>query len=315
MKLTELTKIAESYKHIYLIGHVNPDGDCIGSTLALAMLLDACGIQSKVLLFEPSESYNYLPIKKWVQETLPNEIDLLITLDASDYERLGVFLPLVDMAELVINIDHHISNTRFGDINHVDEIASSTCEMIYHMIDKENLINKDIAKALYTGIVYDTGCFKHSNTKPSTHKAAAVLIEYDIDFTWIINHLFFVKPLKALQAQGLAYSRLETKANGRVAMSYINSQDFRELDINKSHTESIVHFMNEIEGVEVAVFFYGLTKTTYKMSLRSKGDVDVCKIAGRFGGGGHIKASGASYEGTLEEAKEDVLEAIMQQLP
>jgi len=314
MKLTELIEEIKAYQYIYLVGHTHPDGDCIGATLSLALLLEVHQINTKVLLLEPPESYNYLPIKKWVEEKVPEKIDVLISMDASDPERLGIFRPLIKEAKKVINIDHHASNTLFGDINHVNVTASSTAEMVYQMIEQKELITQDIAKALYTGIVYDTGGFKHSNTKPSTLKAAAELIQHDIDFTWILNHLFYEKPLKALQAQGLAYSRLETYAKGQVVMSYITAQDFKTLEIAKVHTESIVHFMNEVKGVTVAVFFYGLTDTRYKISLRSKGSMDVCKVAGAFGGGGHIKASGASYDGSIEDAKKDVLKEIIKQL-
>lgn len=314
MKLSELKKIASVYKDVYITGHENPDGDCIGAAIGLARLLDQCGISTRVLLKDVPSGYTYLGTDEWVDSTIPENVELLIALDTGDLERLGDFAVLTARAKEVINIDHHSSNTNFGDINVVDEHASSTSEMIYGLIDVDGILNKEIAEALYTGIIYDTGGFKHSNTSPSTHHVAADLIRYDIDYTWMLNKMFFEKPFKAMKAQGLAYARLILLENEKVAVSYLNYEDFEALDITKAHTESIVQYMNEIADVEVAVFFYALDPSTYKVSLRSKGDVDVCKVAKKFDGGGHVKASGARFDGTIDEAIDAVVEEIALQL-
>lgn len=314
MKLSELVEIAKNYNSVHIAGHEHPDGDCIGATLGLAMLLECCGVSARVLLKGTPEGYNNLPVDEWIDEEIPEEVELFISLDTGDAQRLGQFEECTSKAKEVINIDHHASNSHFGDINVVDEYASSTSEMIYHMVDIDGVMNKAIAEALYTGIIYDTGAFKHSNTKPSTHHAAADLIRFGIDFTSMINKMFFEKPYKSMKAQGLAYARLMMLEDEKVAVSYLNNEDFEALDITKAHTESIVQYMNEIKGVEAAVFFYALDDSTYKISLRSKGQVDVCAVAQKFGGGGHIKASGARFEGTIEDAVDAVVEAIALQL-
>lgn len=313
MKLSQIVEKAKNYNHIYLSGHINPDGDCIGATIAMVQLLENAGVNTKVLLMEQPDMFDYLPMQNYVQSEVPEDADLLITLDASDVERLGDFGKLVGKVE-TINIDHHISNTEYGHINYVDGEASSTCEMVYHMIDHPEWLNKSIAEALYTGIVYDTGAFKHSNTKPSTHVAVAELIKYGIDFTWIVSRIFYEKPFKAYKAQSLAYDRLRLEINDQVAVSWLNYEDFIELGIVKNHIESIVQLMNDMQGIEAAVFFYAVDPGTYKMSLRSKGDVDVCKVASAFGGGGHIKASGASFKGSIDECIEAVLGELSKQL-
>jgi phosphoesterase RecJ-like protein len=202
----------------------------------------------------------------------------------------------------------------FGDYNYVDAEASSTSEMVFQMVEDFSVMDVDIAKALYTGILFDTGGFKHSNTKPSTHLAAAKLISYGFDFSELIHNLFDMKPLKAFKAQGLAFERALTYMNERILVSYLNMEDYKNLDIEKSDTESIVHYMNNVDGVEVAVFFYAIDADTYKISLRSKGIVDVCKVAINFGGGGHQKASGASIKAPLEEAILAVTNVISLQL-
>lgn len=314
MKLSELKQIASKYNDIYITGHENPDGDCIGAAVGLAKILEQCGIATRVLLKDAPSGYSHLGTSEWIDEVIPESVDLLIALDTGDMERLGDFAVLTARAKEVINIDHHSSNTRFGDINVVNENASSTSEMIYSMVDVDGVINKEIAEALYTGIIYDTGGFKHSNTSPSTHHAAADLIRFGIDFTWMLNKMFFEKPFKAMKAQGLAYARLVLLEDEKVAVSFLNYEDFEKLEITKAHTESIVQYMNEIEGIEVAAFFYALDESTYKISLRSKGEVDVCEVAKKFDGGGHIKAAGARYDGTIEEAIDAVVEVIALQL-
>ena len=314
MKLSTLVDIARNYKNICLLGHIHPDGDCVGATLGLAMLLEKHNIPSTVLLKDLPSQYNFLPIQGYVKDYMDDPVDLIISLDASDPERLGSFAQLLADGKKVINIDHHISNTMFGDYNYVDAEASSTSEMVFQMVEDFSVMDIDIAKALYTGILFDTGGFKHSNTKPSTHLAAAKLISYGFDFSALIHKLFDEKPLKAFKAQGLAFERARTYKNEQILVCYLNIEDYANFGIEKSDTESIVHYMNNVEGVEVAVFLYAIDDDTYKISLRSKGIVDVCKVAMNFGGGGHQKASGASIKAPLEDAILAVTNAISLQL-
>lgn len=313
MKLSQLLEKARSYGHVYLAGHIHPDGDCVGATLALVQLMENAGVKAKVLLMEKPEIYRYLPMDIYVQTEVPEAIDFFITLDSSDPERLGAFSGLVHKVPTV-NIDHHISNTIYGETNYVDGNASSTCEMIYYMIDDMSWVNKAIAEALYTGMVYDTGGFKHTNTKPSTLMAAAELLKYEIDFNSILNRLFYDKPFKTFKAKSLAFDRLRLELDGRVAVSWLTADDFIQLDIVKEHVDSIVQHMNDIRGLEVAVFFYAVDQDKYKVSLRSKGHVDVCVVARAFGGGGHVKASGASFEGSVETCITAVLNEVKKQL-
>ncbi|VDN45922.1 conserved protein of unknown function [Petrocella atlantisensis] len=302
MKLSTLVDLAKEYQNICLLGHIHPDGDCVGATIGLAMLLEKYDIPSTVLLKDLPDQYDFLPISRFVSDHMDEPADLIISLDASDPERLGIFGQLLAQGKKVINIDHHMSNTMFGDYNYVDAEASSTSEMVFQMIEDFSVMDVDIAKALYTGILFDTGGFKHSNTKPSTHLAAAKLISYGFDFSELIHKLFDVKPLKAFKAQGLAFERARTYMNDQILVCFLNMEDYQTFGIEKSDTESIVHYMNNVEGIEVAIFFYAIDEDTYKISFRSKGTVDVCKVAMNFGGGGHQKASGASIKAPLEEA-------------
>lgn len=314
MYLKDIEKLAGDSDNNYILGHVNADGDCIGSTLALALSLDKIGIKTKILLKDIPSTYNYLPITEWLVDKKPDKIDLLIALDCGDLTRLGDFQSLADIAKTIINIDHHISNTKFGHYNFVKASASSTCEIIYDMIEDKDLIDVDIAKALYTGIIYDTGVFKHSNTTENTHKIAGKLITYDFDFTEIINKLFYYKSLIGLKAQSKAIENIQLFSNDRIIITYLTRNEIQALNATKKHTESIVQMLNEVENVECSVFIYETDLNEHKISLRSKGLIDVCSIAKRFGGGGHKKASGFSFDGHLSMVTQKIVNAINEQL-
>lgn len=314
MLLKDIEVLASHSEEIYLLGHVNPDGDCVGATLALAMLLNKRGFQTKILLKDIPSTYNFLPLSDWVTDKEPNKMDLMIVLDCGDVTRLGDFQPLVEKAKIVVNIDHHISNTQFGDYNHVASSASSTSEIIYDMIEDQDLLDIDIAMALYTGIIYDTGVFKHSNTTEHTHVIAGKLIAYGFDFTEIINRLFAYKSLIGLKAQSKAIENIQVFGLDKIAVTYLTRNEIQALNATKKHTESIVQMMNEIENIECSVFIYETDLNEHKVSLRSKGHVDVCEVAKRFGGGGHVKASGFSLEGHLSTVIQKIVSVINEQL-
>jgi phosphoesterase RecJ-like protein len=311
MNYKEVLDIARNSDNIYITGHVNPDGDCIGAVLAMAMLLEEDGILAKVVLEKVSEVYDFLPIEKYVISEVNEDIDLLITLDCGDESRVLDFLKT---SNTLINIDHHKSNNFFGKYNHVVVDTSSTCEIIYNMIDDKSKITKEIATSLYTGIVYDTGCFKHSNTSRNTHLIAGELIKFEFDFTEIINRLLYYKTVTALKARSIAVGNMKLHNDNKVITSFITLNDMKKLNAGKESTEGIVQMLNEIKGIECAVFAYEIDDDSYKVSLRSKGMIDVCKVAGIFGGGGHVKASGCSIKGNSTTVLNTVLAEINNQL-
>lgn len=314
MLLKDIEVLASNSEDIYVLGHVNPDGDCIGATLALAMLLNKRGFKAKILLKDIPSTYNFLPISEWVTDKEPSKMDLMLVLDSGDVTRLGEFQAWVEKAKVVVNIDHHISNTRFGHHNHVVSTASSTSEIIYDMMEDQNLLDINIAIALYTGIIYDTGVFKHSSTTEHTHVIAGKLITFGFDFTEIINKLFAYKSLTGLKAQSKAIENIQMFSLDKIAVTYLTRNEIQSLNATKKHTENIVQMMNEIENVECAVFIYETDLNEHKVSLRSKGHVDVCEVAKRFGGGGHVKASGFSLEGHLSTVIQKIVSVINEQL-
>lgn len=313
MFLEDIVELAKTSEHVYVIGHVNPDGDCIGSTLALSMLLKKRNVQTKILLKDVPSTYNFLQMQQWIMDKEPSKVDMLIVLDCGDMSRLGDFKAYAERAQIVVNIDHHISNTNFGHYNHVTSSASSTCEIIYDLIEDKTLIDKEIATALYTGIIYDTGVFKHSNTTENTHKIAGSLISFGFDFTEIINKLFSYKSMAGLLVQSKSIENIQMFSNGKIALTYLTRNEIQALNATKKETENIVQMLNEIENVECAVFIYETDMDEYKVSLRSKGLVDVCAIAKRFAGGGHVKASGCSMEGHLSMVIQKIVTVISEQ--
>jgi phosphoesterase RecJ-like protein len=314
MVLNDIVEIVNGYTNIYISGHVNPDGDCIGATIAMALCLKKKGINTKILLKGVSSKYDYLPIHEYITDSKPDKTDVLICLDCGDSNRLGEFEECCTNAKEVINIDHHISNTHFGNYNMVKADASSTCEMLYDMIADKSLIDTDIAKAIYTGIVYDTGVFKHSNTTEHTHRIAGELINFSIDFSEIIDKVFYYKSVEGLKAQCRAIDNLRLYNDEKIALSYLSLEDQEKLGTEKKHTENIVQTLNEIEGIECAIFIYQLGSNSCKVSFRSKGKVNVCEIAKIFNGGGHIKAAGCTIENDIEGITDLVLREVEMQL-
>lgn len=314
MYFKEIEELARDSENNYILGHINPDGDCIGSTLALALLLEKKGIKSKILLKDIPSTYNFLPIEKWLLDKKPDKADLLIVLDCGDLTRLGDYQSYADNAKSIINIDHHLSNTKFGNYNFVNVEASSTCEIIYDMIEDKSLIDIEIAKALYTGIIYDTGVFKHSNTTENTHNIAGKLIKLGFDFTEIIDRLFFNKSLIGLKAQSKAIENIQLFSNNKIIVTYLTRNEIQALNATKKHTECIVQMLNEVENIECSVFIYETDLNELKISLRSKGLVDVCNIARKYGGGGHKKASGFSFEGHLSIVIQKIVNDINKQI-
>lgn len=314
MNFDTILELSRSLDPVYIAGHTNPDGDCIGATLSMAMLLEKSGIQAKVLLKDIPNTYHYLPTNPYVSEKIPKEVGLLIVMDCGSLDRLGDFEECALRAAAIVNIDHHPSNTNFGSYNHVNHLASSTSELLFEMLPDESLLDQKIAMSIYTGIVYDTGVFKHSCTTERTHQIAGRLIRYGFDFSDIIEKIFHYKTYSSLKTLSKAIDNIQEFENGKWVISYLTDSEINALNTSKKQTEGVVQILNEIKGVEVAAFLYEMEPHAFKVSLRSKGGIDVCMVAKTFGGGGHIKASGCSINGSLSEVIQKLLETYHTQI-
>lgn len=309
---SKMWEMVSGAKVIAIGGHVRPDGDCVGSCVALYQYIRKMYPDKQVYIYfdEVSKTFDYLTVKaECVYDYHDVNADLFITLDASDIGRLGSAGCYVKKAEQVINIDHHISNTLFGDVNIVCPDSSSTCEVLYELFD-ERMIDKDIAEALYTGIVHDTGVFQYSNALKRTMEIGGTLKEMGIDSDRIIDETFYEKTYKQNLLLGRCLLSSKLYLDGKCIVSIATKEAFDEFDAAPSDTEGIVNQLRITKGVKVAAFIYELSEGEYKVSLRANQNVDVSKVCTVFGGGGHIKASGCTLYGDIEVQLDKLLEQI-----
>lgn len=306
-------------KTIGISGHVRPDGDCIGSCMGLYLYLKkVCpGARVQVMIEKPADIFSCINDIEEINsdfEPITEEFDVYIALDA-EKSRLGEAEKFFDKAKKKINIDHHISNAKgSGDINYIVPGASSTSELIYQVIADKSEIDVQIAKALYIGIIHDTGVFQYSNTSPETLRIAAELIAYGFDFSEIIDKTFYEKTYLQNQILGRALLESILFMDGRCVVSVISKKTMSFYNAKPYDLDGIVSELRNIKGVECAVFMYQTDDMEYKVSLRSGGIVNVAEIAALFGGGGHVKAAGVTMKGTFYDIINKLSEQIEKQL-
>ena len=314
-RVSSLSKLIQESKGIAVIGHVNPDGDSIGSVLGLGLTLKKLSNNVDILLNDEFPGrFNYLPgvhhIKKHSEATM--EYDLVFVLDCGDANRLGDSVSLISEVKTVVNIDHHVSNDGFGHINRVDVNASSTCELVYRVI-KEELeltIDADVATCLYTGIVSDTGSFKYDNTSPFTLRAAADLMEQGVNTGEVSLKLYHSNSLSSVQFLATVLKGMEIIQEGKVAIITMTLEDIKAYGVQQEEMEGLINYCRDIEGVEVAVSLREMESGCTKASFRGKSYFDVNMLASNFGGGGHKKASGATIQASPKEARAQILKHI-----
>ncbi|NLI89209.1 MAG: bifunctional oligoribonuclease/PAP phosphatase NrnA [Epulopiscium sp.] len=311
---TDLIKHIKEATNILIAGHISPDGDAIGACCAMGLILKEMGKKYAILLEDPNPKYNYLLDMVNLESQIPEEAcDLFIALDCADMERLGDFKEAHKEALITWNIDHHISNTNYSKYNYVDSQASSASEIVYDFYEETGIsMNKNIAKSIYTGIVYDTARFKHSNTSPKTLDIASKLIEEPFDFSEIIRKLFDERPLITLQLQGVVLGNIESYCNDALIVSTLSIEEANKYGEGTEDTGGVVNILKNTKGSKVALFLCQKSQDEIKLSLRSEDPYDVCKIAQEFGGGGHTKAAGATINGTIEEAKEQIMPRLLE---
>ena len=315
--MLKLDEILQGVKRAGIAGHVRPDGDCTGSCLALYQYLRMYypEVSTDVYLEEIPNSFHMLTGADEIRHGLPEDTgyDVFFALDCGDTKRLGFAGTLFEQAKKTVCIDHHVSNLAFADVNQIVPDASSTSELIYDLLEKER-ITKEIAEALYLGIVHDTGVFQYSCTKPSTMEAAAELLRKGIDGPKIIEKTFYEKTYAQNQVLGKALLESIRLMDGKVIFSYITKKSMNFFGVKEKDLEGIVSQLRVTTGVEVAIFLYELESGEFKVSLRSKEKVDVSKVAQYFGGGGHVRAAGLTFRGTVHDAVNNIVGQVALQL-
>nr|WP_296029870.1 DHH family phosphoesterase [uncultured Dorea sp.] len=313
-----LNKVLEGVSTIAIGGHVRPDGDCVGSCVGLGQYIRENYSDKTVDIYlkDIPESFHFLKGTETILESVADEekeYDLFIALDCGDTGRLDYSKPLLDHAKHTFCVDHHISNIGFADVNHIVAEASSTSELVYGLLDEEK-ISKNVAEALYLGIVHDTGVFQYSCAGPETFRVAAKLLEKEINGPKIIEDTFYAKSYAQNQVMGRALMESILFLNGVGIASFIRKNVMDFYGVVPKDLEGIVSQLRVTEGVEVAVFMYELKQNEFKVSLRSKSELDVSKIAQYFGGGGHKKAAGFTMAGTPFDVLNNLSEQIEEQL-
>ena len=305
--MNKLLELIENAKNIAITGHVSPDGDCTGSTLALYNYIteNFGGKQVRVCLEKPSKKFSYMNGFDLISEDPFSEADLLVSLDASDRERLGSRGVMLDTAKESICIDHHVTNTNFAKFNIVEDFRSSTCELLYTLLDYDK-ISVNTAVCLYTGIVHDSGVFKYQSTTRQTMEIAGALIDKGFDFTKIIDDTYFKKNFNATRLLGLVLTNAKLIFDGKCCYGLLDYDTWTGYIDDKKKMDGIIDNLRNIDGVEIALFMYETAKDEHKVSLRSI-NADVSAIATALGGGGHMRAAGATVCGKADELLENTI--------
>lgn len=314
--MTVLEQMLEQTGSVVILGHVRPDGDCLGSTLGLYHYIQTNypAIRAAVYLEESSPKFGYLAgYDAILHETDEERYELCICLDCGDEERLGSFGVFLANASKSLCLDHHITNTRFCEVNLVSENASSTCEVLFEQLDEEK-IDKAAAECLYTGLIHDTGVFKYSCTSARTMEIAGKLMAKGIDFGSIIDNSFYKKTYVQNQILGRALLESITFLDGKCIFSALRQSEMEFYGVNGKDMDGIIDQLRLTEGVEVAIFMYQTGPQEFKVSLRSQNAVDVSRIASYFGGGGHVRAAGCTMSGRIHDVVNNLSLHIAKQL-
>ncbi len=289
-----------------LIGtHLNPDGDALGSALAVSHYLDGLGIENEVLCHHmPPKNLRFLPGISRVRQTPKQEkYDLGIVVDLDSLERLGNTEPFFGSCDRTIFVDHHVPHNAPGDIRIVDTSAPATAVILARLFQHIGVeITPDIATCLITGIVTDTGSFRFRNTTPESLSIAASLLERGGNINLVSEQVFQSKPISSARLLGFALERMSLDADDRLCWSVLTIEDFEQNHAVDEDTEGFVNELLTIETVQISALFREPKRGKVRCSIRSRGEYDVAAVARQFGGGGHRNAAGCNFDGPVEEA-------------
>ena len=313
----KLDAIIEDKNLIGIAGHVRPDGDCVGSTLAVYNYIKDNYPEKDVRIYlEPIPNiFKFLKRADEIRSDYKDDVifDLFIAEDCGDLGRLGNAAKYFENAKSTLCIDHHVSNSSFADENYIFPKASSTCELVFELIDRQKL-TLQIAECLYTGMVHDTGVFQYSCTSAKTMEIAGVLMETGIDYPKIVDDTFYTKTFGQNKILGLALLNAELYLDGAVIATVVFQEDMKRFSVLPKHLDGIVNQLRVTKDTKIALFLYENEDGTFKGSLRVNGDTNVADIAAKFGGGGHVKAAGFSIEGPIDTAMERILNVIREKI-
>lgn len=309
-----ILEVIRQSQTICVVGHVRPDGDCIGSQLGLTLALRAEGKQAVCWNEDPlPQKYSFLdPDRYFEQPRTGEQFDLVIATDCASYERLGKAGEYAAQRKLLINIDHHASNTRYGDLNWVSAREPSTGELIFRLLKIARWpITKQIADCLFTAVSTDTGSFQYSTTRPGTFHVGAELVTRGANLAKITNEVYQSYPLSRARLLKHVYGKFKLTHDDRIAYFWLKKADLARTGAESNDTEGLIDHIRAIEPVVVACVFEEIDSEVTRISLRSKSDqVNVSDICAQFGGGGHFAAAGAHIPGRPLSVQRRVVAAV-----
>ena len=301
-----------------IVGHIRPDGDCIGSQLALALALKNEG--KKVTVWNEDavpQKLRFLDAEKMFSKPHAGEkFDCVIATDCASFERLGKAGQHIENRKLFINIDHHTSNTRYADLNWVMGKEPSSGELIYRLLRAANWpVTKPIADCLFTAVSTDTGSFQYPNTRPATYHVAGDLVKRGADLARICDEVYQSYSLQRVRLLRHVYNSFKLAHDNQIAWFWLKQKDFTRTGAERNDTEGLIEHIRDIEPVVAACCFEEMEPNLVRISLRSKnGKVNVNEIAALFGGGGHPAAAGARIAGSPVSVQRRVIAAIKKAL-
>ena len=302
-ELEQIKSRLKDAKTAIVTAHIDPDGDAIGSVLALGLILEQQGINATLYCQDSlPKVYRFLPgVERVKREILMSQrFDLAFVLDSSDISRTGTKLELRSVSPFLINIDHHPDNTNFGDLNYVRSV-SSAAELVYDLaVSLDCKIDRKMADCLYTAIITDTGSFRYESTTVKTFLIAAELLKAGVNPHDISTRIYDTKSVPSIRLSGRILADMQFSPDGKLAWGIVTEKMLADTKAKPEDLTGVVDRIRATEGVEVAILFRE-EKGKTKINFRSKDKINVSEIARRFGGGGHVKASGAVIEGPAEE--------------
>jgi phosphoesterase RecJ-like protein len=292
---------------VVAVGHINPDGDALGSALAIAIACRAAGKQAWASFGDPfvlPETFRYLDLEAVASPgEIEGDIDVLVACDTANPERLGSALHLAERAGTVVIVDHHVSNAGFGDIAVVEPTAAATAQLVFGLLVDHLAwpLSPEVATALYTGLVTDTGRFQYSSTTPEVHRVAAALLGAGADPDLVARHVYGEAPFGYLAVAGAVLGRAVLERDARMIWSTVYLEDLERAGVGYEETDGLIDLIRLATEAEVACLLKETGSGAFKGSLRSRGLIDVNAVAGHFGGGGHHNAAGFTAETDLPD--------------
>ena len=309
----QIGQVLREHRRFAVLSHVRPDGDALGSQLAVGLSLRKLGKDVRIWNEEGMlDKYSFLPEANLLTKppAEPEDVDVVVALDTAIQNRLGTTVASIKSAKVWINIDHHPSNPGYGDLVYIDPHAPATGQILFELLKDQNLpVDRAIAENLYVAISTDTGSFQYSNTTARTFEIAAELVREGVDVGKISQLTYENYPRRRVELLRELLGTMRFGAHDQVASFSLSLASAKKLGVLPEDNEGLIDHLRAIQGVIVAIFFEELAEGKVRVSMRSKSEkVNVCAICEKFGGGGHVLAAGARVKGTLAEVEKKILE-------